>query len=187
MSVFSFSWGSPAQNATRNYPDLQPVSDASGGNVVKGWIADGTPGGGTNWDRGIQAAADANRLRPAADRYDLAVVLTDGNPTNWGGTGTTSGTVNGNGSNNRIIEVEKAVFSANALKAQATRVIGFGVGAGVTDPNTTFNLKAISGDTRFGPGVNPIDADFFQEPSYADAAGALRSIALPPAGRPSAC
>ncbi|MBD3927248.1 hypothetical protein IEZ26_21680 [Nocardioides cavernae] len=178
MSVFSFSWGSPAQNATRNYPALQPVSDSAGGNIVKGWIADGTPAGGTNWDRGIQAAADANRLRPAPDRYDLAVMLTDGNPTNWGGTGTTSGTVNGSGSNNRIIEVEKAIFSANALKAQDTRVIGFGVGAGVTDPNTASNLSSISGPTRYAAGVDPIDADFFQEPSYVAAAGALRSIAL---------
>ncbi|MFC7493832.1 MULTISPECIES: VWA domain-containing protein [unclassified Nocardioides] len=179
MSVFSFSWGSPALNATQNYPDLEPISDSAGANTVKRWIADGTPGGGTNWDRGIAAAADANRLRERPDdRYDLAIVLTDGNPTNWGGTGTTSATVNGNGSNNRIVEVEKAIFAANALKAQGTRVIAFGVGAGVTDANTRFNLRAISGSTGFATGVDPIAADFFQESSFVAAADALRSIAL---------
>ena len=177
MSVFSFSWGSPALTASQNHPDLQSVSDASGAAVVRSWIADGTPDGGTNWDRGIRAAAEANQPRPALDRYDLAIVLTDGNPTNWGGTGTTSASVNGNGSNNRLIEVEQAIFSANELKAQGTRVVAFGVGAGVTDATTAHNLRAISGPSRYN-GTNAHTADYFQEPSFADAATALKGLAL---------
>ena len=181
MSVFSFSWGSPAQNASQNHPGLQPVSDAAGAATVRSWVADGTPNGGTNWDRGLSAAADANGPRPAADRYDLAIVITDGNPTNWGGTGTTSGTVNGNGSNNRLVEVERAIFSANELKSQGTRVVAFGVGAGVTDATTAHNLRAISGRTAYD-GTNAAAADYYQESSFADAAGALGRLALTTCG-----
>jgi hypothetical protein len=177
MSVFSFSWGSPAQLADRNHPELQPVSDAGGAGVVKGWYAGWGSSGGTNWDRGIAAAAFANGPRRTADRYDLAIVLTDGNPTNWGGTGTTAATVNGNGSNNRIREVEEAIFSANALKAKGTRVVAFGIGAGVTDATTAHNLRAISGATAYD-GTNARTADYFQEPNYASAANALHDLAL---------
>jgi hypothetical protein len=170
VAAFSFSYTSPASGAGTNYPGLQPVSTVAGATTVKGRYAGWTSAGGTNWDRGIDVAANATQ------HYDLAIVITDGNPTNWG-TRVGGNGAEGSGSNNRVREVEEAIFSANDLKSQGTRVVAMGVGSGVTDANTARNLRAISGTTAYN-GTNEAFADYFQEPDYADAATALRSIAL---------
>lgn len=169
IAVFSFAYTSPAAGGS-NHPSLQPISTVAGANAAKSIYANWTVGGGTNWDRGIASASNA------AEHYDVAIVITDGNPTNWGvSTGSTG--ANGSGSNNRIREVEEAVFSSNGMKAQRTKVVALGVGAGVQDANTGFNLRAISGRTRFD-GTNPLEADYFQEPTFTAAANALSELAL---------
>ncbi len=166
MAIFSFSADSPATGATQNFPDLASVSTAGGAAVVKSRYAGWTSGGGTNWDRGLASAA------AAAPIYDIAVVITDGNPTNYSTT-----PVQGSGSFNRLREVENGIFSANALKAQGTRVIAFGVGAGVADVNTGLNLRSISGTVAFNGSNGPV-ADYYQTTNYGAAGAALRALAL---------
>ena len=57
----------------------------------------------TNWDRGLGAADAANS---PANNFDLAVVITDGNPTAY------SQPAQGLG-DNRFRETENGIFSAN--------------------------------------------------------------------------
>jgi hypothetical protein len=166
MAIFSFSADSPATGATQNFPNLTSVSTAGGATVVKNRYAAWTVGGGTNWDRGLATPA------AAAPIYDVAVVITDGNPTNY-----STAPVQGSGSFNRLREVENGIFSANALKAQGTRVIAFGVGAGVADANTGLNLRSISGPV-LSNGSNCQVADYYQTTDYAAAGEALRALAL---------
>ncbi|NED92568.1 VWA domain-containing protein, partial [Streptomyces sp. SID11233] len=102
----------------------------------------------------------------------LAVVITDGMPTRYG---TPSGP-GGNGSLTRFRELENGIFSANALKAEGTRVLAVGVGAGVQG-NASLNLASLSGQTRYN-GANIATADYFQEQNFAQVGTALRSLAL---------
>ena len=165
MAIFSFSDDSPADGADQNFPGLASVSTVAGATAVKSRYAGWTVGGGTNWDRGLATAAAAAAI------YDIAVVITDGNPTRY------SSPPQGPGSFNRLREVENGIFSANALKAQGTRLIAFGVGAGVADANTGFNLRSISGTTAYN-GSNGSAADYYQTTDYDAAGAALRNLAL---------
>lgn len=165
MSLFSFSEVSPATNASRNYPALTPVSTQAQANAFKSRYATWTPSGGTNWDRGIAVAAEAN------DRYDVVVVVTDGNPTRY------DDPRQGPGSFTRLREVETGIFSANAVKARGTRVIAVGVGSGVQDSATGQNLASLSGPTKYD-GSNALEADYYQSTDFAAAGEALRELAL---------
>ncbi len=165
MSLFSFSYDSPADGATQNFPTLTPVSTQGQADAFKARYANWSAGGGTNWDRGLAVAAEA------ANRFDVVVVITDGNPTNYGSPR------QGSGSFNRIREVENGIFSANAIKAEAARVLGFGVGDAITaDSNAGLNLRAISGPTEYN-GSNTDTADFYRTADYAAAGAALKALA----------
>ncbi|QAY69451.1 DUF11 domain-containing protein [Xylanimonas protaetiae] len=164
MSLFSFSRVSPAagtQNATAHHPISRTADAAEFKALYAGWALDNA----TNWDRGIAAAAEAN------EHYDVAVVITDGNPTLY------SDPAQNNGTYTRFREVENGIFSANALKAQGTRVLAVGVGAGVSDPNAALNLQAISGTQPF-TGANAETADYYQTADFAAAGEALQSLAF---------
>jgi LPXTG-motif cell wall-anchored protein len=165
MALFSFSTGSPANGADQNYPDLMPVSTQDGADDVKALYSAWTATGGTNWDQGLFQLA---QLGPD---YPVAIVITDGNPTYFGDP------VQGNGSDTRLREVENGIFSANSIKAEGTRVLAFGVGSGVSSPETGLNLGAISGPEGFD-GTNASTADYFQTDDYAAAGAALRALAL---------
>ncbi|MCL3838415.1 prealbumin-like fold domain-containing protein [Aeromicrobium duanguangcaii] len=165
LALFSFSNVSPASGATQNYPGLTSVATQQGADAFKARYQSWTSGGGTNWDRGLAAAAEA------APNYDLVVVITDGNPTFY------SQPQQGPGNFSRIREMENGVFSANALKAQDTRVLAVGVGAGVSNPATAQNLRAISGPTAYD-GSNADTADYFQVANYDAVGAALRQLAL---------
>ena len=131
------------------------MSTQGGADTVNAWINGLTAGGGTNWDRGIFQVAQS------ATPFDIAVVITDGNPTFYGNQ-------EGPGSNTRLREVENGIFSANAVKAESTRVVAVGVGTGVSgSPN---NLISISGPT--------VNSDYFQTTDYTQAGNALRDLAL---------
>ena len=78
-----------------------------------------TAGGTTNWDRGIF------QVQQSTSQFDIAVVITDGNPTVYGN-------AEGPGNYTRFREVENGIFSANAVKAESTRMLAFGVGAGIS-------------------------------------------------------
>ncbi|MGC5172894.1 hypothetical protein ACLQ2Q_19830 [Microbacterium sp. DT81.1] len=173
MALFSFSTATPAIGATQNYPALTSVSTADQATNFKNRYAAWTASGYTNWDRGLGAADAANS--PVND-FDLAVVITDGNPTAYNQPAQGLG-------GNRFREIENGIFSANGLKQgpdaapAPTRVLAFGVGAGATGTSTALNLRAISGPTAYN-GTNVNDADYFQTTDYPAAGEALRDLAL---------
>ena len=122
---------------------------------MNGWIDGLTASGGTNWDRGIYQVAESG------SHFDVAIIITDGNPTYYGNQ-------EGPGNYTRFREVENGIFSANAVKAEATRIVAVGVGDGVSgSPN---NLISISGPTA--------NSDYFQTTDYTQAGAALRALAL---------
>ena len=173
MSLFSFSTQTPAQGASANFSSLTSVATADQGTAFKNRYASWTAVGGTNWDRGMGVAAAANT---AANNYDLAVIITDGNPTFY------NQPEQGPGNSTRFREVENGIFSTNALKAgpadgEPTRVIAFGVGAGASGAATAINLSAISGPTAYN-GSNREVADYYQTTDYSAVGAALRDLAL---------
>ncbi|MDR7113589.1 putative repeat protein (TIGR01451 family)/LPXTG-motif cell wall-anchored protein/fimbrial isopeptide formation D2 family protein [Microbacterium trichothecenolyticum] len=168
MSLFSFSWQTPGAGASQNYPDLVSVSTAGQGTTFKNRYSGWTSSGGTNWDRGLGIAASSNT---GANKFDVAVIITDGNPTTY------NQPYQGSGSDNRFRETENGVFSANALKAAGTRVLAFGVGAGATGANNALNIRAISGPTAY-TGSNGAVADYYQTADYSAVGAALRNLAL---------
>lgn len=156
MSLFSFSTVSPGAAAT-NRPSLLPVGTSSEASAFKAQYEEWRAGGGTNWDRGIAAAANA------AEKYDIAVVFTDGNPT------TNSATPNaGASAANSLRDTDAGIFSANQLKSKETRVVALGVGPALT-ANSELNLRAISGPTK--------GADYFRAGTFDEATAALVALA----------
>ncbi|WP_349864818.1 vWA domain-containing protein [Leifsonia sp. WHRI 6310E] len=172
MAVYSFSAQSPSIEdgsgaVDENRPALQSVSTQAGADAFKATYAGWGLGAGTNWDAALQRVAESGV------HYDAVIVLTDGNPTRWGG-----GAVHGDGANTHFTDVEAAVFSANAIKAQGTRVVSFGVGSGVSGI-TSLNLAAISGPVPFDPASDNVStADYFQIPDFSGAGDELRNLAL---------
>ena len=154
VGIFTFNNVAPA-TAGANL-GITPVSTVAGANIVRNHIDTfSTPTEATNWDRGIYQVA------ASGTQYDIALVLTDGNPTVYAND-------EGPGNRTRFREVENGVFSANAVKALGTRVIAFGVGSGVG--GSPDNLVAISGDQ--------LNSDYFQSSSYDQAGETLRNLAL---------
>ncbi|WP_146197059.1 DUF11 domain-containing protein [Serinibacter arcticus] len=162
-TVSGYSFGTTAM--TGSSYRLPATSVSGGAGAVTSW-ANNLPSqaGATNWDAGLYQAA--------AGGHDVVILLTDGNPTRYG-----TGQNQGGDYLNRFREVEEAVFSANAVKAGGARVLALGVGSGVTQSGAAFNLRAVSGPTRYN-GSNITTADYFQESSYTTAAAALRELAL---------
>ncbi|MBP1079174.1 hypothetical protein JOD63_003142 [Microbacterium terrae] len=161
MSLFTFATASPAAGAANiNRPAFTAVSTSTGAATVNGWVNSWTlPGGaagGTNWDQAFAAVAGAPQI------YDVVVVITDGNPTYYGNP------TQGPGNRTRFREVENGIFSANAVKAQGSRILAMGVGAGVG--GSPANLRAISGTTA--------NSDYYQVTDYTAAGSALRALAL---------
>src|SRR5699024_6903174 len=85
---------------------------------------------------------------------DLAIMVTDGLPTYYGPN------ASGLGNDTRFIEVEQAIYSANALKEQDTRVLAVGVGDGIS--GSPANLAAVSGPSGYSAGQSANEADYFQ-------------------------
>ena len=155
VGLFTFSATAPAAGANNVNRPVTAVSTTTGANTVNGWINGVSAGGTTNWDRGIYQVAQS------AASFDIAVVITDGNPTVYGNT-------EGPGNYTRFREVENGIFSANAVKAEDTRMVAVGVGAGISAGAA--NLQAISGPT--------VNSDYYQTTNYAQAGAALRALAL---------
>jgi Prealbumin-like fold domain/von Willebrand factor type A domain len=133
VGVYTFASFAPANTTNNSNMELTSVSTADSAARVKDKINGltvQTTGAATNWDQGIwQIAADPTN-------YDVAVVLTDGNPTVYGPN------ASGPGSYTRFIEVENGIFSANTLKARHTKILSVGIGSvGASHAN----LASISG------------------------------------------
>ncbi|MTD16236.1 LPXTG cell wall anchor domain-containing protein [Nakamurella sp. YIM 132087] len=160
VALFTFATNAPANRGNSQNRPLTPVSTTTGAAVVDGWIngvtVQGGGAGGTNWDRGLAQVAAAQ------NDYDLTIVITDGNPSFY------DEPSRGPGTFSRFVEVENGIFSANAIKAEGTRVVALGVGSGISGPAA--NLAAIS-----GPVAN---SDYYQSTDYAAAAATLRTLAL---------
>ncbi|MFF8463459.1 hypothetical protein ACF071_22245 [Streptomyces albidoflavus] len=163
LSLFSFDRNSPS-TGTENHPEPTSVSTQAGADAFKSLYADWDLGSGTNWDQGLYAVAKA------PTRYDLTVVLTDGNPTRF------SKPIEGDGSRTHFADTEGGIFAANAVKAQGTRVVAVGVGRGV-EGVSGLNLRAISGPEAF-TGDNPETADYYQTTDFTAAGAALNQLAL---------
>ncbi|MFD0557345.1 VWA domain-containing protein [Stackebrandtia endophytica] len=162
MAVFSFSADSPSVG-TQNHPEPLSVSTEADAAEFKAQYADWPLGAGTNWDQALWRVADADPV------YDVAIVITDGNPTRY-----STDPVAGDGSRTHFRDVEAGVFSANALKAEGTPIVAMGVGTGVSGV-TGLNLAAISGPEKYD-GTNVTTADYYQESSYKAAGQALREL-----------
>ncbi|MDR3068895.1 MAG: VWA domain-containing protein, partial [Cellulomonas sp.] len=126
---------------------LTSVSSQAGADALNATIGSLTAFGSTNWDDALWTVAEQST------KFDVAVVVTDGMPN----------------------AVEPAVFSANALKAEGTRVVTMGVGSGVNSPSAALNLAAISGPTKYD-GSNVVTADYYQTDTYDEVAQALREM-----------
>ena len=119
LALFTFSATAPAPGANNANRPLTPVSTQAGADTVNAWINGVTAGGTTNWDRGLF------QVQQSAAQFDIAVIITDGNPTVYGN-------AEGPGNYTRFREVENGIFSANAIKAEDTRMLAIGVGAGIS-------------------------------------------------------
>ncbi|MFI1583735.1 vWA domain-containing protein [Embleya sp. NPDC020630] len=164
MAVFSFDQASPATSVTANHPELQSVSTKAGATTFKNLYRDWTLGKGTNWDQGLWAVAQATQ------HYEAVVVLTDGNPTRF------ADNAQGDGSNTHFRDVENGIFSANAVKAEDSRIVALGVGKGV-EGVSALNLRALSGPTAYN-GTNAAAADYYQTADFATAGQQLRDLAM---------
>lgn len=164
IAISTFAGAAPAKGNS-NLPltsvatalDAQTVRDkASHLEVVSGggWES------GTNWDAGLWQIANAS----ASEQVDVLLMLTDGDPTR---SSITSGAPDGPGNNTYRREVERAVFSANAIKARGTRVVAVGIGEGVA--KSQGNLAAISGNN---PG-----SDYTTVSDYSALGSYLKSLA----------
>nr|BEK70880.1 hypothetical protein KPHV_81070 [Kitasatospora purpeofusca] len=164
MALFSFDQASPASSVDANHPELRPVSTKAGADAFKKQYAGWTLGKGTNWDKGLGAVASA------VQRYEVVVVVTDGNPTRFGEE------AEGDGSRTHFRDVENGIFAANAVKATGARVIALGVGKGV-EGVSGLNLRALSGPALYD-GSNVTRADYFQTVDFQAAGRDLHDLAL---------
>ncbi|MGV1027457.1 MAG: VWA domain-containing protein, partial [Dermatophilaceae bacterium] len=159
VGTFTFATSAPA--STGDTLSLTSVSTAGGATTVKnkinGYAKPGGNAGGTNWDRGLYQVAQST------SSFDVAVVITDGNPTFYGAG-------EGPGNRTRFREVENGIFSANAIKAENTKVIAFGVGDGIDNAGSGQNLRSISGPT--------LNTDYYQTADYSLAGAQLKALAL---------
>ncbi|MFC5132295.1 VWA domain-containing protein [Paeniglutamicibacter kerguelensis] len=89
----------------------------------------------TNWDAGLDYVAKN------AAKADVAIVLTDGNPTRSRAGSNSTWTYFG--------QMEEAIFSANAIKDNGTQILAFGVGSGISDTVGGNNLAAVSGQKQW--------------------------------------
>ena len=158
-AAFSFSALSPGVAAGPNHPELTSVSTPDGASAFKEKYASWAISTGTNWDRGLFVPA------AAAEHYDVAVIITDGNPTSYGDPRPATRSVGAT----RFKELEYGIASANALKAEGTRVIAVGVGSGI-------GLTPISGPIAYD-GSNAAQADSFSLSDFPAAGAALHDLA----------
>lgn len=155
VALFSFDGKSPATKGTNN-PTLRPVVTTEQADLIRNEFHAWETGGGTNWDAGLYAAVAAE------EHYELVIFLTDGVPGWYGTPGFEQGSSNYYGAS-----LEAAIFSANKLKEQGTRVVTFGVGDQLNTGIIYRNLQAVSGTVE--------DSDYFIADDYEAAAAQLAS------------
>lgn len=155
LAVHTFAAASPSGAGNLGW---QSVADPGGTGVAtaRAMLQGLTPSttGGTNWDAGLRS------LAPLAGDADLAIVLTDGNPT------LALNPSVGDATMTRFLEIEHAIASANSVKAAGTRVVAVGIGDGTT--GVPDNLQAISGHA---------DGDQYSVAGFGEVAAILAELA----------
>ncbi|WP_394161781.1 VWA domain-containing protein [Galactobacter valiniphilus] len=148
VGVWSF-----AKDAAEN-KTLTSVATATSAATVKSSYANFNANGGTNWDAGLW------KVKTSASTPDVLIVISDGEPTySLGPSGSGLTSQYGQGL------LERAIWSANAVKNQGTKIITIGVGSNVKPGN----LKLVSSSS-----------DHYSVGSYSALKTALRELALAP-------
>jgi len=125
IAVVDFdSLGHLVQDYTSNVNDIKTAIDSA------------ISGGNTNWEDGLKEAHDEFNNR--ADKPDLYVFASDGNPNTIGDTSPSSVT--------ESVAVAAAVAKANIIKLAGVRIITLGIAIGT---GGAANLKAISSDDAY--------------------------------------
>jgi len=148
VSLSTFGSASPVDGRESGPYSLQNPADVAALNADITAFTAAVPGPTqqTNWDQALRRVAD----KPGA--YDALLMLTDGAP-NWVSNDAGTGGVPVAGSSVTIASIEQAVFSANAVKAEGTRILAMGIGNALSGDRNA-NLAAISGPT--------LGSDFFE-------------------------
>ena len=150
IAVFNFGTDSPA-SGNSNYPTPMALTSANRATLESRVNTSSSGTQYTNWDKALRVVADAT----ATNKYDIVLFVTDGAPNYIRSSG---GVVGPNGTTVTVRSIEAAVYSANAIKAAGTKVIGVGVGNGVSG-DVIRNLRFVSGPT--------VNDDYFQTASWA--------------------
>ncbi|HEX3736030.1 MAG TPA: VWA domain-containing protein [Solirubrobacterales bacterium] len=178
-SLFTFSTDTPAVKAGPNSSLIPVVTEADAKRfkaLYSSWN-NSTANGYTNWDRGLAAVAAVNANPEPAQHFNLVVLLTDGNPTDYG---PVSGEKVPNRSGyTRFRELENAVASANLVKSQGTRILAVGVGEGL-DEGADRNLRSISGQVGYSPTTPIGEVGYFRTENYEAVSERLRELFLEP-------
>ena len=168
-SVALYTMGTHAPvNSTNNSnfpltPVTTPQNVAALTDKINGYTIGNRPPQYTNWDQGLwQIASAEGPLGGTRAHFDAVIMISDGDPTVYGPTGVGQT----NTALTRFIDVENGIFSANALKAEGSRLVAVGVGATSV---TALNLRAITGPNN---GSDYITTDF------ADLEQVLHDLAL---------
>lgn len=164
VALFTFNSTSPGQNTPSgwNYPQLLNVDQGNNLATLKSRVNGlNNTGGATNWDRAFRAVGTADQ------NYDVLLFVTDGAPNYITGTGGANTTAQPDSYNVAVRSLEAAIYSANAVKAEGTRVVAVGVGGGVTAAGE--NLRAVSGPTA--------SSDYFQTSNWSALSSQLAEIA----------
>ncbi|QEO13602.1 VWA domain-containing protein [Agromyces intestinalis] len=158
VSLFTFGTNVPA-GAVASQANLTDANKTSLLNSINGLSVSGTQY--TNWDRGINQIGGS---------YDVAVMMTDGNPTAWGN-------AQQDGSWTGLRQIEEAILSANNIKNQNTQLIAFGVGAYLV-PGLPQNLRSVTGPVQWPNSGQTIgNSDFAITSDWATVATQLRNLA----------
>lgn len=145
---------------------------------ISGKIQGRGTSGDTNWDDALRQTVDYNSSHPDAP-YDAVLMITDGNPTRSSEKGQ-----RGEGNSTDFAVVENAMMTANAIKAQGTRVFAIGVESIVNGggADSAFNMKAISGETGNSysniPQGQAAKQDYIMASHLDDLSKALQQVAL---------
>jgi len=157
--------GALSHAVTKYYNPLPPRP--SGVNIYRGNSIDNSAIQWTNWEDGVKAI----------DRPELAIFMTDGDPTAYN----VSATRTNVDASSTGTALDNAITQANILKSAGTRMLVVGVGSGLTSTASQDRLKKISGPNLekspaalAGKTINQVDAVAFSD---FDALGTfLRSV-----------
>ncbi|MBO0805028.1 MAG: VWA domain-containing protein, partial [Nocardiopsaceae bacterium] len=150
VAVHTFGTDSPVPGANNSNTDLHPVATEQDAQTVRdkigGLTVPANPAQYTNWDAGVDSFTRSNQ------KYDVVIMLTDGDPTRYGRP-TATALPGGTGVETRFRDVENAIYSSNTLKSsegatvQHPSELAVGISStGVLSPGSIANLRSITGD-----------------------------------------